>query len=47
MEGLVKYKLGKVSGMTSFSNNYTEDMKWAYPNLDHAGLLMQEYYEKS
>lgn len=34
--GLVKYKLGPVTGMASFSSNYTEDQIWAYPDLDHA-----------
>jgi glycosyltransferase involved in cell wall biosynthesis len=41
-EGLVSYKLGPVSGMTSFSANYTEEQMWAYPDLDHAIDLMKK-----
>lgn len=39
--GLVRYKLGPVVGMSSFSTNYTEDQEWAYPDLDHAMELMK------
>ena len=44
--GLVKYKLDKVSGMDSFSTNYSSDQEWAYPDLEHACHLMKESYEK-
>ena len=40
--GLVIYKLGPVVGMTSFSSNYTEEQKWAYPDIDHAIYLMRK-----
>lgn len=39
--GLVKYELGPVSGMNTFSQNYTDDQIWAYPNIEHAQLLMK------
>lgn len=39
--GLVDYELGPVNGMASFSENYTKDQMWAYPNLEHAQLLMK------
>lgn len=41
--GLVQYKLGSVSGMSSFSSNYTEEQMWAYPDLDHAIQLMRHF----
>lgn len=44
--GLVNYKLDKVSGMESFSTNYSSDQEWAYPDLDHAYELMKSSYEK-
>jgi glycosyltransferase involved in cell wall biosynthesis len=44
-EGLVKYKIDKVSGMESFSTNYSIDQEWAYPNLDSAYELMKKCYE--
>ena len=44
--GLVKYKIDKVYGMETFSTNYTEDQKWAYPDLDHAYKLMEKSYKK-
>src|ERR1035437_9079152 len=40
--GLVKYKMGPVVGMTSFSANYTEEQSWAYPDLDHAIELVRK-----
>jgi glycosyltransferase involved in cell wall biosynthesis len=40
--GLVRYKIGPVSGMSVFSSNYTEEQLWAYPDLDHAGQLMRK-----
>lgn len=40
--GLVKYKLGPVKGMSSFSSNYTEEQLWAYPEIDHAVDLMRK-----
>ena len=43
--GLVKYKLDKVSGMESFSTNYSVDQEWAYPDLDHVYELMKKCYE--
>jgi glycosyltransferase involved in cell wall biosynthesis len=43
--GLVKYKIDKVSGMESFSTNYSIDQEWAYPELDHAYELMKNCYE--
>lgn len=43
--GLVKYKIDKVSGMDSFSTNYSSDQEWAYPDLDHAYELMLYFYE--
>lgn len=45
--GLVRYKIGPVSGMSLFSSNYTEEQLWAYPDLDHAGELMRKIYEES
>ena len=43
--GLVKYKIDKVSGMESFSTNYSVDQEWSYPELDHAYELMKKCYE--
>ena len=43
--GLVNYKIDKVSGMESFSTNYSSDQEWAYPDLDHAYDLMENCYE--
>jgi glycosyltransferase involved in cell wall biosynthesis len=43
--GLVKYKIDKVSGMGTFSTNYSVDQAWAYPDLDHAYELMKNCYE--
>ena len=40
--GLVQYKIAPVSGMLSFSSNYTEEQLWAYPDLDHAIELMRK-----
>lgn len=40
--GLVRYKIGPVTGMTSFSANYTEEQMWAYPDIDHAIVLMRK-----
>jgi len=40
-QGLVNYKLGQVSGMESFSTNYTSEQSWAYPDLEHAIELMK------
>ena len=45
-DGLVKYKIDKVSGMESFSTNYSSDQEWAYPDLEHAYELMLYFYEK-
>lgn len=44
-KGLVKYKINKVSGMESFSTNYSSDQEWAYPDLDCAFDLMEKIYE--
>jgi len=44
--GLVNYKIDKVSGMSTFSTNYSSDQEWAYPNLEHAYYLMKQSYEK-
>lgn len=44
--GLVNYKIDKVSGMDTFSTNYSSDQEWAYPDLDHAYELMKQSYEK-
>jgi len=44
--GLVNYKIGYVTGMSSFSPNYTEEQSWAYPDLDHAIELMREIVNK-
>lgn len=43
--GIVKYKIDKVSGMDSFSTNYSSDQEWAYPDLEHAYDLMIKMYE--
>jgi hypothetical protein len=43
--GLVNYKLDKVDGMDSFSKNYSNDQLWAYPDLDHVGVLMEKFYK--
>jgi glycosyltransferase involved in cell wall biosynthesis len=40
--GLVKYKIDKVSGMDKFSTNYSVDQEWAYPDLEHAYELMKQ-----
>jgi len=40
--GLVKYKLGDIQGMETFSGNYTSDQQWAYPDLDHVYTLMEQ-----
>jgi glycosyltransferase involved in cell wall biosynthesis len=45
--GLVKYKIDKVSGMDTFSTNYSVDQEWAYPDLEHAYQLMKDCYENS
>lgn len=39
--GLVEYDLGPVSGMNTFSQNYTNDQIWAYPNIEHAQSLLK------
>jgi len=44
--GLVNYKIDKVSGMDTFSTNYSSDQEWAYPDLEHACYLMKQSYEK-
>jgi len=44
--GLVRYKLGPVTGMSSFSSNYTEEQSWAYPDLGHAVELMRKKINK-
>ena len=44
-DGLVKYKIDKVSGMDKFSTNYSTDQEWAYPDLDHVYELMKKCYE--
>ena len=31
--------------MDAFSNNYTVDQQWAYPDLDHTYELMKMFYE--
>jgi glycosyltransferase involved in cell wall biosynthesis len=46
-EGLVKYKIDKVSGMTKFSTNYSVDQLWSYPDLDHAYSLMEKMLSSS
>lgn len=43
--GLVKYKIDKVSGMDSFSTNYSSDQEWAYPDLESAYEVMKNSYE--
>ena len=43
--GLVDFKINKVTGMDAFSNNYTVDQQWAYPDLDHTYELMKMFYE--
>lgn len=40
--GLVRYTLGPVKGMETFSSNYTDEQQWAYPDLDHAIDLMRK-----
>lgn len=45
-EGLVKYKMGPVTGMEMFSKMYTDDQEWAYPDLNHAGELMKKIVSK-
>ncbi len=40
-DGLVNFKIDKVSGMDSFSTNYSSDQEWAYPDLEHAYELMK------
>lgn len=39
--GLVKFKLDYVRNMKTFSENYSEDTLWAYPDLDHVSELMK------
>lgn len=43
--GLIEYKIDKVSGMESFSTNYSVDQDWAYPDLDNAYEVMKKCYE--
>jgi glycosyltransferase involved in cell wall biosynthesis len=43
--GLVDYKIDKVTGMDSFSTNYSNDQLWAYPDLDHVYVLMEKFYK--
>jgi len=43
--GLVDYKIDKVTGMDSFSTNYSSDQLWAYPDLDHVYVLMEKFYK--
>jgi glycosyltransferase involved in cell wall biosynthesis len=40
--GLISYEMGPVSGMSSFSKHYTENQIWAYPNIEHAQVLMKD-----
>lgn len=40
--GLVRYKIGPVAGMETFSGNYTDEQSWAYPDIDHAIDLMRK-----
>jgi glycosyltransferase involved in cell wall biosynthesis len=40
--GLVKYTLGSVKEMSAFSPLYTNEQRWAYPDLEHAGKLMKK-----
>ena len=40
--GLVRYKIGPVTGMEEFSSNYTAEQSWAYPDLGHAVELMHK-----
>lgn len=44
-KGLVNFKLNNVGGMSGFNTNYSEEQKWAYPDLDHAYELMKLCYE--
>jgi hypothetical protein len=45
--GLVKYKIGPVTGMKGFNLNYEHDgQEWAYPDLNHASELIRNIYEK-
>ena len=39
---LVDFKIDMVKGMDGFSENYTKDQKWAYPDLDHAAEMMNK-----
>lgn len=43
-DGLVKYKIDKVSGMSLYNTNYSSDQEWAYPDLDHAYELLKNSY---
>jgi glycosyltransferase involved in cell wall biosynthesis len=40
--GLIRYKVGPVKGMASFSLNYSEEQSWAYPDVEHAIELMRK-----
>lgn len=44
--GIVNYTLGPVKGMTTFSENYSDDQVWAYPDLEHAGQLMKKVFDE-
>ena len=42
-EGLVGYKIGKVEGMNSFSNIYTSESEWGFPDLEYTSYLMKKF----
>ena len=48
-EGLVKYSLGKVFGMLSYSgfDGVSENQKWAYPDSNHASVIMNVFYKEN
>ena len=41
-DGLVTYQMVPVTGMNKFSKNYTDEQRWAQPDLDHAKYLMEK-----
>lgn len=47
-EGLIKYDLINVTGMSTFNNNYQhKDQLWAQPDLEHVKMLMKKFYDNS
>jgi hypothetical protein len=46
-DGLINYTIDNVKDMEDFSHNYSEEQRWAYPDLSHASKLMVEFANRS